>query len=161
MKKFKRLKPDQVDLIVYDFDGVMTDNRVFLLANGMEGVLVNRADGLGVKQLRALGIPQIILSMEANPVVKARGTKLGLKVISGCLDKKLTLASYCRSKRYGLSKVVFIGNDINDKEVMGIVGYPVCPADAHPAIKLISKLILYTRGGQGVIKEFAENWIER
>lgn len=161
MKKLKYLKPDQINLIVYDFEGVMTDNRAILLENGMEGVLVSRADGLGVKQLLALGIPQIILSMETNPVVKARGAKLGLQVISGCDDKKTALVKYCRSRKYDLSKVVYIGNDVNDMEVMGIVGYPVCPADAHPEIKSVSKLVLKTKGGWGVVKEFAETWIKQ
>lgn len=161
MEKIKCFKADAVGLVVYDFDGVMTDNRVLLLENGMEGVFVNRADGLGVEQLRSLGIPQIILSAETNSVVKARGVKLGLKVISGCENKKKALADYCRKNKYKLSRVVFIGNDVNDLEVMGIVGYPICPVDAHSKIKLISKLVLKTQGGRGVIKEFAEICIKQ
>lgn len=80
-----------IDLTVYDFDGVMTDNLVIVFHDGTEAVIVNRADGLGVERLRALGIPQLVLSTETNPVVKARAKKLGLDVITSCKDKKYAL----------------------------------------------------------------------
>ncbi len=80
-----------IDLIVYDFDGVMTDNRVIVFQDGTEAVIANRADGLGVDYFRDLGIPQLILSTETNPVVKARAAKLRLKVIASCKDKKSAL----------------------------------------------------------------------
>lgn len=160
MKKFKCLKAGQVDLVVYDFDGVMTDNRAFLLEDGTEGVFVSRADGFGVKLLRDLGIAQIILSMETNTVVRARGEKLQIDVIGGCDDKKKALTEYCRRKKYDLSKVVYIGNDVNDLDVMQIVGVPVCPADAHARVKAIAQVVLKTRGGYGVVKEFVEQYIK-
>ncbi len=70
------------------FDGVMTDNRVIVFQDGTEAVIVNRADGLGVDRFRGLGIPQLILSTETNPVVKARAAKLCIEVIASCKDKK-------------------------------------------------------------------------
>lgn len=145
-----------IDLIVYDFDGVMTDNRVIVFQDGTEAVIVNRADGLGVDYFRDLHIPQLILSTETNPVVNARAIKLRIEVINSCKDKKLALKDYCVQHNYNLSKVVYIGNDLNDLEVMKIVGFPVAPADAHPKIKKIAKLITETNGGEGVIKELSE-----
>jgi len=145
-----------VDLVVYDFDGVMTDNRVIIFQNGVEAVIVNRADGLGVDRLRALGIPQLILSTETNPVVKARAAKLKLEVIGSCKDKATALKIYCKKNDYDLHKVLYVGNDLNDLEVMKTVGVPVAPADAHPDIKAIAKLITHAKGGEGVIKELAE-----
>jgi 3-deoxy-D-manno-octulosonate 8-phosphate phosphatase (KDO 8-P phosphatase) len=145
-----------IDLIVYDFDGVMTDNRVIVFQDGTEAVIVNRADGLGVDCFRRLGIPQLILSTETNPVVKARAAKLHLKVIASCKDKRHTLKSYCTENTYDLNKVMYIGNDLNDLEVMKIVGFPVAPADAHPKIKKIAKLITEAKGGDGVVKELSD-----
>jgi len=145
-----------IDLIVYDFDGVMTDNRVIVFQDGTEAVIVNRADGLGVDRFRNLGIPQLILSTETNPVVKARAAKLRLEVITSCKDKKIALENYCTQKSYDLNKVMYIGNDLNDLEVMKIVGFPVAPADAHPKIKKIAKLITATKGGDGVVKELSD-----
>ena len=145
-----------IDLIVYDFDGVMTDNRVIVWQDGTEAVVANRADGLGVNRLSALGIPQLILSTEANPVVEARAAKLGLEVIGSCKDKKITLQNYCEGKNYDLNRVVYLGNDVNDLEAMQMVGFPIAPADAHPEVKAVAKLVTTARGGEGVIKELAE-----
>ena len=145
-----------IHLIVYDFDGIMTDNRAIVLQDGTEAVTVNRADGLGVDYLRKAGIPQLILSTESNPVVQARGRKLKIDVVQNCGNKKEALIEICSENGYDISKVVFIGNDLNDLEVMKIVGYPVAPADAHPSVLEIALFVTEAKGGEGVIREFAE-----
>ena len=145
-----------IDLIVYDFDGVMTDNRAIIFADGTEAVIVNRADGLGVNRFRDLSIPQLILSTETNPVVKARARKLSIEVLASCKDKKSAMEGYCVQNSYDLKKVMYIGNDLNDLEVMKIIGFPVAPADAHPKIRKIAKLITEAKGGEGVIKEVSD-----
>ena len=151
-----KLSVRAIDLIVYDFDGVMTDNRVIIFQDGTEAVIVNRADGLGVDYFRGLGIPQLILSTETNPVVNARAAKLRIEVINSCKDKKLALEDYCIQHGYNLSRVVYIGNDLNDLEVMKIVGFPIAPTDAHPKIKRLSKLVTKAKGGEGVVKEVSD-----
>lgn len=142
-----------IKLIVYDFDGVMTDNKVILREDGSESVIVNRSDGLAVSIIKKLGIPQIILSTEANRVVDTRAEKLGIMAIKGVGNKKETLLEYCRQNNINPLNVLYIGNDINDLEVMKIVGYPTCPADAYDEIKQISKIIFEKGGGEGVIRE--------
>ena len=149
----KKIIASDIHLIVYDFDGVMTDNRVIVFQDATEAVIVNRADGLGVAHIRALDIPQLILSTETNPVVKARGEKLGLEVISSCNDKKNDLKNYCEQNDYDLQKVLYVGNDLNDLEIMKIVGFPVAPADAHSEIIKISCLVTKAKGGEGVVRE--------
>ncbi len=149
----------QIDLVVYDFDGVMTDNRVMVLQDGTEGVVANRADGLGVDRVRSLGVPQLILTTETNPVVKARAAKLRLELIGSCADKAAALLDYCRGQGYDPSRVVYVGNDLNDLEVMQMVGFPIAPADAHPQIKEVAWGITRARGGEGVIKELSERLI--
>lgn len=155
-KKIKAVFSKDLDLIVYDFDGVMTDNRAIVFQDGSEAVIVNRADGLGVERIRKLGIPQLILSTETNPVVKARAEKLRLEVISSCENKKMAIMKYCLQNRLDIEKVLYIGNDINDLEVMKIVGYPVAPAEAHRDIIKISCLVTKAKGGGGVIRELAD-----
>ena len=150
------VRAKDVDIIVYDFDGVMTDNRVFIFQDGTEAVVANRADGLGVDRIRSLKIPQLILSTETNPVVKARAAKLSLETIASCNDKKHTLKKVCEQNDFDLQKVVYIGNDLNDLEVMKIVGFPIAPADAHPDIKSVAKLVTKAKGGKGVIRELSD-----
>lgn len=144
------------DLLVYDFDGVMTDNRVLIFQDGTEAVITNRADGWGVAQLRKAGFRQIIVSTETNPVVSARAKKLQIEVVQGSSDKARDLVDYCQSNGIDLTKVLYVGNDLNDLDAMRLVGFPVAPADAHPEILKIAKHITQARGGEGVIKELSE-----
>lgn len=146
----------QPALIVYDFDGVMTDNRVLVLQDGSEAVLANRADGWGVGQLRHAGFQQVILSTETNPVVAARAKKLGLDVLQGSGDKRRDLMACCEARGVALDQVLYVGNDVNDLDAMRQVGFPVAPADAHPAVLAMAKYITRARGGEGVLKEISE-----
>jgi len=150
------LNAKDIDLIVYDFDGVMTDNRVILSEDGKESILANRSDGLAIGFIKKMNIPQIILSTEKNPVVRKRAEKLDLEVINSCSDKKQAIQKYCSEKGYNLEKVVFVGNDTNDLEAMKIVGYPVAPSDACAQIIEISKIVTAAKGGCGVIRELFE-----
>lgn len=154
----KKLEIDvkNVRLIVYDFDGVLTDNRIFLDEKGIESVMLNRADGLAIEILKKLGVNQIILSTETNRVVEKRANKLGILALIGIENKKETLLAYCQENDIPVENVIYIGNDLNDLEAMKIVGYPVCPSDASIEIKNISKIILDSPGGAGVVRELTE-----
>ena len=147
---------NNIELIVYDFDGVMTDNHLFLDENGKELVRVSRADGLGVSEIKKLNIKQIILSTETNTVVSMRAKKLGIPCIQGVDNKKEKLYEYINVRKINLFNVIFVGNDLNDLEVMRTVGYKICPADAHQDIINISDLVLKTKGGQGITRELLE-----
>ena len=144
----------QVDCIFYDFDGVMTDNRVLVSDDGHESALCNRSDGLAVGRIKELGIPQVIISTELNPVVEMRAEKLGIEVIHGMSDKAVTLKVYCKSHDYDLGKCVFIGNDLNDLEAMKLVGLAGAPADAWPEAAKLATWISRKKGGEGVVAEF-------
>ena len=144
---------DSIKLLVYDFDGVMTDNKVYVDQLGNEMVQVNRADGLGVSEIKKLGLKQIILSTETNPVVRMRAKKLRLTCLHSVKNKAKTLSDYCRNQQISFNEVAYVGNDINDLEVMKLVGTTFCPADAHVSIKEISQYILKSKGGEGVSRE--------
>ena len=131
----------------------MTDNKLYVDEMGNEMVQVNRADGLGVSEIKKLGIEQIIISTEVNPVVSARANKIGIPCLQGINNKKDTLIDYCQKYNIDLKNVAYVGNDINDKDVMKITGTTFCPSDAHESIIIISDYILKTKGGDGVIRE--------
>lgn len=147
---------EDIGLIVYDFDGVMTDNRVFVREDGLESVAANRGDGLGVGMIRKLGIEQFILSTEVNPVVRKRAEKLKLECIHGSSDKVAALAGLADEKGVDLTKVLFVGNDVNDLGAMKSAGIRVAPADAHADVLAVADLVTHARGGFGVIRELAD-----
>ena len=103
-----------IHLIVYDFDGVMTDNRVLTFQDGTEVVWANRSDGLGINMIKELGIPQIIMSSESNSVVEQRAKKVGLPVMYNVSNKYNTLTQYLTKHNFDPSRTIFVGNDIND-----------------------------------------------
>lgn len=143
----------KIKLIIYDFDGVMTDNRVMVDQNGVESVMVNRGDGYGVTNIKKFGIEQIIVSTEVNPVVKRRAEKLKIDVIHGVEDKKTICQNYINEKGYEKEQVMFIGNDLNDIEAMGVVGLTGAPKDAEEEILSYVDWISTKNGGYGVIRE--------
>ena len=151
-----RLTPREIDLVCYDFDGVMTDNRVLVFEDGREGVFVNRADGWAVASFKRMGLPQLILSTEENPVVSARGDKLGIPVLQGISDKRAALEAYAADNAYDLQRIVYVGNDINDLEAMEIVGIPIAPADGDEKVRRIARHTTRARGGDGVVRELYE-----
>ena len=146
----------KIDLIIYDFDGVMTDNKVYIDQNGNEMVMVNRSDGLGVDEIKKLGIKQMIISTEKNPIVSLRAEKIGLPCLQGIDNKKLVLRDYCNKNHIKHENIAYIGNDINDMEAMKFSGLTFCPADSHKNIKEISDYILKSKGGHGVIRELLD-----
>ncbi|MEO6471577.1 MAG: acylneuraminate cytidylyltransferase [Aeromicrobium sp.] len=142
--------------VVTDFDGVHTDDRVFVDQHGIESVQVNRSDGMGVALLRKAGIPLLILSSETNEVVRARAAKLGVDVITGCDDKLTALGKWADSLGIPLSDIAYLGNDVNDVACLHAVGWPVVVADAHTEARRASTIVLRRHGGDGAVRELAD-----
>ncbi|TSC98578.1 MAG: N-acylneuraminate cytidylyltransferase [Candidatus Peregrinibacteria bacterium Greene1014_49] len=151
--------PKDIDLIVFDFDGVMTDNTVLTRANGHESVRCNRGDGLGIASLRRAGIPMIVLSTEEHPVVAARCKKLKLPCFQGLQDKAAFLKKYTKKEKIDLKRTAYLGNDVNDLSCLEIVGLPVVTADAHPDVMHAAHVVLSTSGGKGAVREFADKML--
>ncbi len=149
----KSITKEEIDLIVYDFDGVMTDNKVMIDRFGNENVRTNRSDGLAVSKIKEMGIKQMIISSEKNDIVIKRAEKLDLMCLHGQKDKKKTLKRYLTINNIDKKRVVFVGNDINDFEVMSYVGFSVAPSDAQKQIKKIANMITKSAGGNGVVRE--------
>jgi YrbI family 3-deoxy-D-manno-octulosonate 8-phosphate phosphatase len=147
---------NEIDAMFFDFDGVLTDNKVLVHQDGSESVLCNRGDGLAFDVLRKLKIPTYILSTETNSVVTQRAKKLKTPVIQGASNKLDTLSKLCSKEHYDINKVLFTGNDLNDYHVMKACGYSACPSDSHPKIIQISSYVLSSAGGSGVVRELID-----
>ena len=147
---------NNIDAFVFDFDGVLTNNLVYLNQEGVESVVCSRADGLAFDVLRKLKKPTFILSTEKNSVVTMRAKKLKIQALQGIKNKADALSSLSESKGYDLGRILYVGNDLNDFNVMKICGYSACPIDSHIKIKELSNIVLNTRGGEGVVRELLE-----
>jgi len=147
---------DDIDVFVFDFDGVLTNNLVYLNQEGLESVVCSRVDGLAFDVLRKLNKPAFILSTEKNSVVEMRAKKLKIPVIQGVVDKVLAIKELAVENNYNLKNFLYVGNDLNDYLVMKVCGYTACPSDSHLKIKEISKYILTTKGGDGIVRELLE-----
>ena len=152
----KLITLENIEAFIFDFDGVLTNNLVFVNQDGKESVGCNRSDGLAFDVLRKLKKPSYILSTEKNPIVSARAKKLKIQAIQGVEDKVQELLSLAKTNEYNLNRVLYVGNDINDYKAMKLCGYSACPSDSHEKIRSIATFVLQKKGGNGVIRELLE-----
>jgi YrbI family 3-deoxy-D-manno-octulosonate 8-phosphate phosphatase len=150
-KKIKNLK-----IIIFDFDGVFTNNFVFVDENGVESVMCNRSDGYGLQLLKKVGVDYLILSSEVNKVVEKRAEKLKIECHSGVENKLAYLKEILDKKKLSSENAAFVGNDINDIDCMKYLGLGVAVRDAYPSVRKASNLILKKSGGFGAVREFCE-----
>lgn len=144
----------RVRLAVFDFDGVFTDNRVWVNERGEELLSFTRSDGLGLRRLEEAGVKPLIVSTEPNPIVGARAEKLRVECVQGVGDKLAVVQE--RRAEIPLEDVAYVGNDINDADCLRAVGLPVVPADAWPEVRPLAKWILSRGGGAGCVREFCD-----
>ena len=142
-------------IIFTDFDGCLTDDRVWLNQDGEEFVAANRKDGLAVKRLKNLGIQVVIASTETNKVVLARGNKMGVEVLQGLEDKAEAIEQYLKQKNLTWNDVWYIGNDLNDLGAIERANLSLSPADAVKKVRKTVDIVLKTNGGSGILSEIA------
>ncbi len=151
----------KIDLIVYDFDGVMTNNTVIISEDGKESIICNRDDGWAVRKIREeLEIKQLILTSESNSVVTHRARKLGIEIVGGISNKVLFLSRFCKKLNISMNNVMYVGNGLNDLDVMKIVGCAIVPKDAHSDVIKVAHYVMEKKGGEGVILEVLERIIK-
>jgi 3-deoxy-D-manno-octulosonate 8-phosphate phosphatase (KDO 8-P phosphatase) len=143
-------------LAVFDFDGVFTDNGVWVDERGGESVRCCRADGLGLRRLREVGVEAVILTTEAVPIAPARARKLEVECRHGLGDKLAALREEAERRGVALPDTAYVGNDINDAGCLEAVGLPVVPADAWPEVAGLARWRLERRGGEGCVREFCD-----
>lgn len=144
-------------LIVSDIDGVWTDGSFYYKKGGDSLRKFTTKDSYGVALAKISKIPVLILSGEENPMVKKRMEKLGLDHVElGVKNKLGSLVNFCKYQKIKLTEVAFLGDDMNDFNLVGKVGFFACPSDAYPIIRENADKILLTAGGMGCFREFVE-----
>ena len=146
----------EIENVVFDFDGVFTDNTVIVDQNGIESVRCWRSDGLGLDRLRSLGIKLLIISTEINPVVSVRAKKLKMECLQGIKDKSAAILEWASANKIELSKTAFVGNDINDIVAFNEVGFPIAVADCYYEVRPHVRFVLSRMGGYGAVRELCD-----
>jgi len=154
----------KVHTIVFDFDGVFTDNHVYVDSSGNELVKCSRADSYGLDLLRKIEAKKkldfFVLTTESNSVVHKRCKKMGIDCFDSQNNKQSFLEGWLKKNRGDfenpLPGVAYFGNDLNDLEVMSRVGISFAPADAHSSIKKVATFVLNSTGGSGFVREGIE-----
>jgi YrbI family 3-deoxy-D-manno-octulosonate 8-phosphate phosphatase len=152
MKK-KLLNQKLPKIIFTDFDGCLTDDRVWLNQEGEEFVAANRKDGLAINRLKKIGILVVITSTEINRVVSARAQKLEVEVLQGLSNKVEAIEVYLSRNNLGWSDSWYIGNDVNDLGAIKKAMFSLCPSDAVKSIRKVVDHKLRTKGGFGILAE--------
>ncbi|HDQ07483.1 MAG TPA: acylneuraminate cytidylyltransferase [Methanoculleus sp.] len=144
--------PSIVEGIVFDFDGVFTDNQVIIADNGTEQVVCSRSDGMGIEVLKSSGIPMVVLSKEKNPVVEVRCKKMGIPSMQSIDSKEEYFDHWVMSNDLNRNNVIYVGNDVNDIDCLTRAGCGIVVADAHPEAKDVADIVLPVKGGKGAIR---------
>tara|TARA_B100000575_G_scaffold293743_1_gene306164 strand:+ start:1233 stop:1787 length:555 start_codon:yes stop_codon:yes gene_type:complete len=170
MNKYQFPSIFDIHTIVFDFDGVFTNNKVYTNQNGLEMIRCDKSDSLGINILKNfikkndLDLDIFVLSKEENPVVKTRCNKMKLKCFSGINNKLKYLHEYLNNDRINemnnpFQGLIYLGNDLNDLEIMSTSCFAVAPNNGHELIKKISNVVLKHNGGEGFVREFVEELI--
>ena len=156
--KKHRPMPKEIKMIITDFDGVISDGRVWTDENGKETVAASRSDSMRVRQLHERGIEVMILSSEVNNVVKARAEKMGIEAIHGLSlnGKGEALKIFLAEKNLDPAQIIYLGNDFNDLPCFEIAGWAVAVADAYPEVIRTADFVLSKSGGYGALRELCD-----
>lgn len=158
----RRAMPKKISYLMLDFDGVLTDNRVWVDQDGKESIASSRSDSLGLEILRhKTGINVFVLSRETNPVVSARCKKLNIPVLQSVKDKKEALTRFMSENKVSAEAIIYMGNDTNDLPIIDLVGYFVAPADSHPEVLRQADMVLSRPGGHGALRELCDMILTR
>jgi 3-deoxy-D-manno-octulosonate 8-phosphate phosphatase (KDO 8-P phosphatase) len=151
-------KAQKIKLLLTDCDGVLTDGGVYYSANGEEMKKFNIRDGMGVERLRNLAdVETGIITGELSGSVKQRAEKLKISELHlGIKDKSTLLLDILLRKNLSSEQIAYIGDDVNDLEIMKTVGLTACPADAISFVKNQADYLCENKGGEGAFREFAE-----
>lgn len=152
----------RIKILLTDVDGVLTDNGVYYSGNGEAMKRFSIRDGMGVERLRTLaGIETGIITGETSPSVVRRAEKLHIGELHlGVRNKLEKVEEILKRLQLRWEEIAYIGDDVNDLEVMEKAGLAACPADAMPQVSAVVHYHCGNKGGYGAFREFAEWLIE-
>lgn len=148
--------PRYIKGVIFDFDGIHTDDSVYVTESGSESVRVLRKDGLGISRLRDSNREILVLSSEKNPVVSKRAEKLQIECRQGVTDKSEEVRRWLEEKKLSRDEVIYVGNDVNDIPAMQEVRWPIAVADAHPEVFAHVCYVTQQKGGEGAVREVCD-----
>lgn len=147
----------KIKLVITDVDGVLTDGGMYYSSKGDVMKKFHVRDGMGVTLLRKAGIPTIIITKEQTPMVRQWAKRMKIKkLFDGIVQKEKMLQSVCNMFKVKESEVAYIGDDINDVNLLKMVGFAAAPKDAIPLVKNNSDYVCGKNGGEGALREIAE-----
>lgn len=150
-------KIKNIKLVVTDVDGVLTDGGLYYTQDGLVMKKFNVKDGLATRRLREFGFECGIISTDGPDLIEVRNKRLKMDfVITGTWEKQEKLKELCLERKISFENVAYLGDDINDLEIINAVGFSACPSDAISTVKESVDYICRRKGGDGVFREFAE-----
>ena len=154
-------KAAQIKLLVLDVDGTLTDGGVYIDSNGVQSKKFHIRDGMGITLLHEKGLPVGILShSRSKTILDERARMLGIdRVYSGKEPKIEVLSRWMLELNLTFEQVAYIGDDVNDLEVLEKVGFSACPHDAHFSLVKVVDVVLQRNGGQGCVREFIDRFL--
>ncbi len=154
-------KASRIKLLVLDVDGTLTDGGVYIDSNGVQSKKFHIRDGMGITLLHEKGIPVGIIShSRAKTILDERARMLGIeRVYSGKEPKVSVLAGWMEELNLTYDQVAYIGDDVNDLEVLEKVGMSACPHDAHFSLVKVVDVVLQRNGGEGCVREFIDRFL--
>ncbi len=156
-KNILKKKCLEIKVVITDVDGVLTDGGMFFSENGEMLKKFNTRDGMGVELLRNYKIPVVIITRENSKIALSRAKKLLIKeIFIGIKKKELLLPKICKKYQIKKNNVAYIGDDINDLEILKQVGFSASPKDGVSIIKKESNYVCKSKGGEGVLREIAD-----
>ena len=151
----------RIKLLLMDCDGVLTDGRIWLTADGQEQKAFHVRDGQGIVLLHRAGVQTGIISGRASTATERRARELAMTFLrQGVNDKVLVLEEVLRDAGVAPEHCAYIGDDVGDIEIMRRVGLAVAVADAVDSAKAVAHLITTARGGKGAVREVCETILQ-
>jgi 3-deoxy-D-manno-octulosonate 8-phosphate phosphatase (KDO 8-P phosphatase) len=147
----------QIEMILSDVDGVLTDGLIHLDSQGNEAKTFNARDGLAIKSWQEAGFQFGIITARSSTVVQRRAAELGIRIVQqGCEAKLPAARSIANEHGWRLDQVCYIGDDLPDLPVIQEVGLGVAVADAAPEVRRAADLVMQRSGGAGAVRELVE-----
>lgn len=151
---------NELKIVLTDCDGVLTDGGMYYYNNGVEGKKFNTRDGMAMKILKANGIKTGIITGENTKIVENRANKLKIDYLyMGVKNKYQILLEICEKENITPNNAAYIGDDINDLEILKNVGFSACPNDAMEEVKKICNFVSSKDGGKGVVRDVIERYL--
>ena len=150
-----------IEIVVFDVDGVFTDGRIHINHLGEESKTFNVRDGHGVRMLIHYGVQVAVLSGRESEAVKVRMKELDVTdIYQGHIDKHSAFKKIAEQKNLEYSQMAFVGDDIIDVQAMQLAGLSFAVADAHEWTQAQADIVTKRCGGQGAVREVCELILE-